>query len=147
MFTKNLKFPTIIQKHNIKMTTDRLEDWRKTMRIIVDCKNGIYPQDIHEDRIPKYNCKEERGVISTKNTNPSGMSLPQAGQTMQAGVSNSVVFGKHVKRNVHSDLTTLVPIGPSKKSLAKLDPSSFDNSRLKNHSITSQKNIVQSKKQ
>ena len=43
MFTKNLKFPTIIQKHNIKMTTDRLEDWRKTMRIIVDCKNGIYP--------------------------------------------------------------------------------------------------------
>ena len=72
------------------------------------------------------------------------MNLPQAGQTMQAGISNSVVFGKHVKRNVHSDLTTLVPIGPSKKSLAKLDPSSFDNSRLKNHSITSQKNIVQS---
>ena len=52
MCTRNMKFPTIIQKHNMKITKDRLEDWRTTMKIIVDCKNGIYPVDKQEDRFP-----------------------------------------------------------------------------------------------
>lgn len=56
MYTKNLKFPVIIKKYNLKLTKDRLDDWRRTMKIIVDCKNGVYPQDKYEDRIPMYRC-------------------------------------------------------------------------------------------
>lgn len=43
MITKNRKFPIIIKNHNLKLTRDRLDDWRSTMRIIVNCKNGVYP--------------------------------------------------------------------------------------------------------
>ena len=70
MFTRNLKFPSIIKKYNIKMTKDRLEDWRKTMKIIVDCKNGIYPDDINEDRYPQYECIVNEEKAHTTVTSP-----------------------------------------------------------------------------
>lgn len=70
MFTRNLKFPSIIKKYNIKMTKDRLEDWRKTMKIIVDCKNGIYPDDINEDRYPQYECIVNEDKFNTTVNSP-----------------------------------------------------------------------------
>lgn len=39
-----------MQKHNIKLTNDRITDFRVTMQEIVDLKNGIIPFDyIDED--------------------------------------------------------------------------------------------------
>ena len=46
----------IIQKYNMRRTQERCIDFRNTMKIIVDCKNGLYPKDHSEDRYPEYNC-------------------------------------------------------------------------------------------
>jgi len=49
-------YPKIIKDHSLKMTEERLNNWRSTMKIIVDCKNGKLPDDVNEDRFPKYTC-------------------------------------------------------------------------------------------
>ena len=49
MATKNVSYPTIIMKHKLKMTQERLYDFRKTMHEIVGVKNGILPSDANED--------------------------------------------------------------------------------------------------
>ena len=38
-------YQSIIKKHDITVTDDRLQDFRMTMREIVDQKNGIIPTD------------------------------------------------------------------------------------------------------
>lgn len=40
------------------MTEERFSDWRNTMKIIVDMKNGKMPEDAFEHRHPPYLCKE-----------------------------------------------------------------------------------------
>jgi len=47
-----------MERHSIKMTEERFSDWRKTMKIIVDLKNGKLPEDAFEHRHPPYLCKE-----------------------------------------------------------------------------------------
>ena len=47
-------YPKIMEKHSLKMTEARLNNWRDTMKIIVDCKNGKYPDEAFEDRLPMY---------------------------------------------------------------------------------------------
>lgn len=125
------------------MTTDRLEDWRKTMKIIVDCKNGIYPQDIHEDRIPQYICVEQneyKGSSTGKNAtrNNGKIALPSS------GLNTSATFSKYVSRAItQSDISTLVPIAGSKKSLAMMDTPPFENvGRHANISLNSQNNFL-----
>jgi len=54
-FTSSM-YPKIIMDHSLKMTEARLNDWRNTMKIIVDCKNGKLPEEVHEDRHPQYTC-------------------------------------------------------------------------------------------
>ena len=49
MVTKNVRYPTIIRKHNLKMTMDRLNDFRSTMQEIINVKNGILPKDADDD--------------------------------------------------------------------------------------------------
>lgn len=36
----NVKIPQIIKKHRLKLTKDRITDFRQTMKDIVDLKNG-----------------------------------------------------------------------------------------------------------
>lgn len=42
----NQKIPQIIKKHKLKLTKERLTDFRKTMKDIVDLKNGKRIDDI-----------------------------------------------------------------------------------------------------
>lgn len=37
---KNQKYPKIFEKYNLRITQDRLEDFRSTMREIIEIKNG-----------------------------------------------------------------------------------------------------------
>ena len=46
-----------MERHSIKMTEERLDNWRDTMRVIIDCKNGRLPNEYFEDRLPMYHCK------------------------------------------------------------------------------------------
>lgn len=38
-------FPKIIKKYNLKMTEDRVQNFRKTLTEIVGVQNGIIPED------------------------------------------------------------------------------------------------------
>ena len=55
--SKKPVYQSIIKRHDIKVTNDRLHDFRMTMREIVDQKNGILPSDSIErldvDIIPR----------------------------------------------------------------------------------------------
>ena len=42
---RNKKYPEILRKHNLKLTQDRFIDFRKTMKEIVDIKNGLREPD------------------------------------------------------------------------------------------------------
>jgi hypothetical protein len=42
------------------MTELRLLDWRETMQVIVDCKNGKFPEEYHEYRLPEYTCQKSQ---------------------------------------------------------------------------------------
>lgn len=58
MNTRYALYPKILERHSIKMTEERFSDWRNTMKIIVDMKNGKMPEDAFEHRHPPYLCKE-----------------------------------------------------------------------------------------
>ena len=58
------------------MTEERLNNWRNTMKIIVDCKNGKLPEEAQEDRLPAYNCRPinfGKMVKAQKRVTPSHM--------------------------------------------------------------------------
>ena len=46
-------FPKIIQKYNLKMTEDRVQNFRKTMQEIVGVQNGIIPEDSRDLNAPE----------------------------------------------------------------------------------------------
>jgi len=52
MSLKN-NFPKIIQKYNLKMTEDRVQNFRKTMQEIVGVQNGIIPEDSRDLNAPE----------------------------------------------------------------------------------------------
>lgn len=54
----NPVYPKIMEKHSLKLTEARLNNWRDTMKIIVDCKNGRLPEEAFEDRLPGYLCRQ-----------------------------------------------------------------------------------------
>jgi len=49
---KNQKYKDILKKHNLKLTLDRVQDFRMTLKEIVDIKNGKRNPDIAEDLTP-----------------------------------------------------------------------------------------------
>ena len=47
--TKNEFYVDVIAQHNLRLTRDRVDDFRKTMREIIDVSKGISePRDIQE---------------------------------------------------------------------------------------------------
>lgn len=51
-YQKNLNFENfrkIIQQNNLKLTKNRVDDFRKTIEEIVSLKNGIKPSDFKEE--------------------------------------------------------------------------------------------------
>lgn len=47
---RNKKYPEIISKHNLRLTQERLENFRGTMKEIIDIKNGKKMEDVELDR-------------------------------------------------------------------------------------------------
>ena len=56
----NHTYQTIIKNNNLKMTYNRVNDFRKTMQEIVEMKNGQKPTDFKEDY--GFNALEPRGT-------------------------------------------------------------------------------------
>ena len=53
----NLRYtalPQIMDRHSMRMTEARFSNWRETMKIIVDLKNGRLPEEASEIRYPSY---------------------------------------------------------------------------------------------
>jgi len=50
----------ILQRHNMKATLDRVEDFRMTLKEIVDVQNGKKRAD-YEDEVPSLNREMSKG--------------------------------------------------------------------------------------
>jgi hypothetical protein len=57
MNTRYSPLPAILERHSLKMTEGRFSNWRDTMRLIVELKNGKLPEESNEIRYPSYQCK------------------------------------------------------------------------------------------
>lgn len=96
MGTRNM----IIQKYNMRRTQERLDDFRTTIKIIVDCKNGVYPKDVQEDRYPEYNCSADPLVLSPKSVSLQGKLADSTSRS-----KGRMLFSPQVKTHYNSKFT------------------------------------------
>jgi len=64
MSKKILNYSQIIRKHNLKLSKNRIEDFRSTLKEIINVKNGILPRDASRPAI-----NEEETSALEKNLN------------------------------------------------------------------------------
>ena len=46
-----MQYSSVIKKHHLKMTDDRMIDFRGTLQEIVDMKNGVMPREDSLEKI------------------------------------------------------------------------------------------------
>ena len=126
------KYKSIIGKHNLKVTNERIMDFKTTLKEIVDAKNGKIPPDSiieEKEKLPTQFFKQR----ASKSVLMKSQKLTKNTLNLNVDLNNSELLLKDINRS--SVYTPTMPTAPSVFSdhrISNIDANAFNFNKSRN---------------